>query len=155
MGGILRSLVVGQALVALAVINLEFAAVCDRPDPDVLAAMQRTGKGEATRLTSEGGYWYSFALEQDSAFTWPRGGAIVVTLRDSTSATSLEAMAMSPPPEQRIVRLTGGTRLEPGSLWRRQFRNHGVRTVIFARFAHPFAGREVFGTSVHGTPEGR
>lgn len=128
-------------------LRLEFAAPVDRASDEVLSAMRWTGKGEATRyIADRGGWWYSFALDQgDSTIVWPGATVISVTLKDSTLAAE-EVFVMSPPPEQRILRLGGmPVRLEPGSLWRRRFRNHGIRTVIFARFAHPFESAAVRG----------
>jgi len=125
--------------------TLALAGRVDPPGTEVMSAMVRLNQGEGYRYVDEHpGGWWSIALSQgDTAVFWPRG-ALIANVR-GLDVPALEAFAMSPPPEQRILRLGAAQSLEPGSLWRRPFRHAGIKTVIFARFP---AGLDLSGATV-------
>jgi hypothetical protein len=110
-------------------------------NPIELMAMRTTGLADGYRLAGETpGIWRSLALQHDSTLTWPRGGTIVATC-DGREVKALDLFAMTPPYEQRVIRLGGAwaVDLEPSKVWQRLYQRgprewRVMSTVLFVRF---------------------
>lgn len=127
----------------------------DPPSGTAIAAAQATGLAEGFRLVARApGDWWSLALEHDTTLTWP--AHTNVTVRCGAGwVKAMDIYAMTPPLEQRVIRIGGAYALEldPSRLWRRRFRKGKVATVIFARFPSDSCRGEV--TEVSLQTEGR
>ena len=117
-------------------VTLRQAGAIAPPGEMALAAARSMGLAQGFRYVADTpGDWRSFALAHDSLLVWPRGTTLILTC-EGHEVEAAELFAMTPPLEQRIIRL-GGTfsvELDPGRLWRRGYRVGAVSTVFFARF---------------------
>jgi hypothetical protein len=101
-----------------------------------IQAARSLGLAEGFRVVADQpGDWRRFVLVHDSTMTWPAGFTLFLSC-DSTEVPATQVFAMTPPLEQRVVRLGGwyGTRLDPNQLWRVRSNRGTMATILFARF---------------------
>jgi hypothetical protein len=128
-----------------------------------IQAARSLGLAQGFRLVADQpGDWRRFVLVHDSIVAWPAGETLILTC-DSTEVAAGLVFAMTPPLEQRVIRVGGrsGTVLDPNQLWRVRSNRGTMATILFARF--PFdscrgaatglrAGHTRSGGVPHGKP---
>ena len=117
--------------------RLELAGQKEAPPDMVVGAARRFGYVPLVlRMDEKPGYWVKVLLSADTAFVWPRGQGLVLTLADSSRIVATDVLVQPPPPMCRQVFRLGieSFLVQPDQL---QKQRGGRAVMLYARFDHP------------------